>query len=308
MKVLVTGGAGFLGSHLVDRLVVQGHDVTVIDNYWTGTRQFENEWATYTAMDVSTVRTSSRLYDRIYHLASPASPDKYMADPVATMRANFVGALNILPALKIGGRFCFTSTSEVYGDPDRNRLPETYKGSVSCTGPRSSYDESKRATEALLHELHRTEGLDIRCARIFNAYGPRTQPDDGRAVSNFIAAGLRREPIRIYGSGNQTRCFTYVDCIIEGLMQYFNSDKPGMPTVMNIGCDREATVAQIAHYVAEILKVPVAYGPPAPDDPQMRRPDLTRARQWLPDWDPHEVTYEEGIARTIRHFQEVHKL
>lgn len=321
-RVIVSGGQGFLGSHLVDRLVERGDEVLVVDNLWTGTDQFVSEDATYLEMDVSDPRlfeavgrdrSRRLLFDRIYHLASPASPERYMARPVDTMRANFLGALNLLPLLRPGGRFCFTSTSEVYGDPLVSPLPETYRGSVDCTGPRSSYDESKRATEALLHELNRTEGLDARCARIFNAYGPRTLPDDGRAVSNFVAAALRGDPIRVYGDGQQTRCFTYVDCVIEGLMRYWDmgpwlmGDQPPhpVPTTMNIGLDRETTVLEIADHVAAQLGARIEHVAAAVDDPRQRRPDLTRARAWMPDWDPDRVPYEEGIARTIEHFREL---
>lgn len=335
-RVIVSGGQGFLGSHLVDRLVERGDRVMVIDNLWTGTDRFVNEnGALYLEMDVSDTEHMSyykysslkrESFDRIYHLASPASPDKYMARPVDTMRANFLGALNLLPLLRPGGRFCFTSTSEVYGDPLVSPLPETYRGSVDCTGPRSSYDESKRATEALLHEVHRTQGVDVRCARIFNAYGPRTLLDDGRAVSNFIAAGLQGREIEVYGDGQQTRCFTYVDCVVEGLMRYWDLEPrysgaadeanpfarmgqtESVPLEMNIGLDRETTVLEIAEHVSRLFGVPIRHAPAAVHDPRQRRPDLTRARDWMPDWDPARVSYEEGIERTVAHFREEYGL
>lgn len=325
MRILVSGGCGFLGSHIVDRLVAEGHEIDVVDNLWTGTKEFLNPGAAYLFADVCDIELGawadvSDKFDHILHLASPASPEKYMADPVGTMRANFVGALALRPLLRDGGRFCFTSTSEVYGDPLVSPLPESYRGSVSCTGPRSSYDESKRATEALLHELRRTQGLDIRCARIFNAYGPRTQPDDGRAVSNFVTAALRGEDLVVYGDGSQTRCFTYVDCIVEGLLRYFwleprpyqidlghgnvGEDVESVPTTMNIGCDRETTVLEIARHVADQLGVGIRHERLPFDDPKQRKPDLTQARDWMPDWDPHAVPYEEGIRRTIEHFRQ----
>lgn len=305
MRVLVTGGCGFLGSHLVDRLVERGDDVEVVDSLWTGTRQFLNPGAQYFFMKAHVFWTSNRRYERIYHLASPASPPKYMADPIGTIEANLLGAMRCAELLQHGGRLCFTSTSEVYGDPLVSPLPESYRGHVDCTGPRSSYDESKRCTESFLHEIRRTQGVDIRCARIFNAYGPRTQPDDGRCVSNFITRALQGQPIQVMGDGLQTRCFTYVDCVVEGLMTYWDLEGAGVPTTMNIGLDRETTVLEIAQHVSSQLGVPIEHVAEAPQDPRQRRPDLGQARLWMPGWQPDRVPYEEGIARTTDHFRSI---
>ena len=315
MRVLVTGGCGFLGSHMVAKLVEASHDVVVVDDLWTGRtcnleRLLGPKWSekleffNYDVSKPGLVKMFMREFDQIIHMASPASPPVYMSDPVRTMRANFVGALNLIELLVPGGRFCYTSTSEVYGDPEVSPLPETYRGKVDCTGPRSSYDESKRATEALLHELARTEGLQIRCSRIFNAYGPGTKADDGRCVSNFIVAALRGERLQVQGDGSQTRCFGFVTDIVEGLYQYFMHPAPNVPTVMNIGNDHEVTVLQVAEAICDLMGAEYEHVPPAPQDPCQRRPELSRSQEWLPLWNPYSVSLEDGLERTIEYFRQ----
>lgn len=242
-SVLISGGCGFLGSHLVDRLLRRSdlEKLVVVDNLWTGTRdniahvadpRFDLQIA-----DAESFSSLQR-FDEIIHLASPASPLWYMREPVRTIKANIGGALNLLTLLKPGGRFCFASTSEVYGDPLVSPQPESYRGSVDCTGPRASYDESKRCTEALLFEQQRVGGLDIRVVRIFNTYGPRTRIDDGRAVSNFAIQALTTGVLTVYGDGSQSRSWGYVDDTVEGLERYFWRDGISHRGPLNIGNDR----------------------------------------------------------------------
>lgn len=228
-RVLVTGGCGFLGSHLCDQLLARS-DIELlvcVDNLWTGLtrniQHIQDSRFKTVICNIEDFRSDIR-FDEIYHLASPASPPWYMREPARTISANIVGAMRALDLLSDGGRICYTSTSEVYGEPLVSPQPESYRGSVDCTGPRSSYDESKRVTEAFLFETRRTRGLDLRVARLFNAYGPRTRPDDGRAVSNFIAQALTGRPITVQGDGTHSRSWGYVSDIIEGLSRYFWRD------------------------------------------------------------------------------------
>jgi len=302
-KLLISGGVGFIGSHLVDQLLKrQDFDtLVVVDNLWTGSRSnlehIKDDRLVLVCDQVENFTSETR-FDEIFHLASPASPPTYMAEPERTISANLTGAVRLLSLLKGGGRFCFTSTSEVYGDPQVNPLPETYRGSVDCTGPRSSYDESKRCTESLLFESNRVRGTDVRVARIFNAYGPRTQVDDGRAISNFVTNALLGRPITIHGTGLQSRSWGYIDDIVEGLTRLFWSDNLDYVGPVNIGNDREVSVLEVAKYVASLFPgTKIVHGDPVPQDPMNRRPDLTLCNKLLPGWSC-KTRYEEGILLT----------
>lgn len=227
-----------------------------------------------------------------------------MTEPTRTISANLIGAMRLLEVLAPEGRFSYSSTSEVYGDPLVSPQPESYRGSVDCTGPRSSYDESKRCTESLLFECRRTKGTDLRVVRLFNVYGPRTRPDDGRAVSNFITRALSGKSIEVFGSGAQTRSWGYIDDIVEGLERYFWRDQIDYPGPLNIGNDREISVLAVAEYVAGLLGNPdIVHLPPPPQDPTNRRPDLTLARKVLPGWEC-KVPYEEGVKLTLEWFRQ----
>ncbi|MBN9258172.1 MULTISPECIES: NAD-dependent epimerase/dehydratase family protein [unclassified Mesorhizobium] len=308
-SVLVSGGCGFIGSHIVDRLLLRGDlaELVVVDNLWTGSRSnlahVKDARLRVEVQDVENF-TSAHRFDEIIHLASPASPPWYMRDPARTIRANVVGALNLLGLLKPGGRFSFASTSEVYGDPAVSPQPESYRGAVDCTGPRSSYDESKRCTEALLFETRRVSGLDVRVARLFNTYGPRMRIDDGRAVSNFIVQALTTGALTVHGDGSQSRSWGYVDDVIEGLERFFWRDRISPAGPVNIGNDIEVPVIEIANYVRSLVPGSrIEYREPAPHDPSNRCPDLTMARQLMPGWRAG-TTYQDGIRRTFEWFRE----
>jgi nucleoside-diphosphate-sugar epimerase len=303
-RVLVTGGCGFLGSQLCDRLLERDdiESLICVDNLWTGLakniQHIRDPRFKSVFCDIEDFRSDTR-FDEIYHLASPASPPWYMRDPARTISANLVGAIRALDLLADGGRFCYSSTSEVYGEPLVSPQPESYRGSVDCTGPRSSYDEAKRVTEALLFETRRTRGLDLRVVRLFNTYGPRMRPDDGRAISNFVAQALSGQPVTIQGDGTQSRSWGYVSDIIEGLSRFFWRDTFAYDGPLNLGNDREIPVIEVARYVAELAGgCPLVFEPPMPQDPTHRCPDLTLARQVLPGWTCH-VPYEEGVRLTM---------
>lgn len=308
MEILVSGGAGFLGSHLIDRLL-QRDDISrivAVDNLWTGT--WDNLGH---VVDPRLVLVTSAIesfqseirFDEAYHFASPASPIWYMSNPRATISANLIGAMRIYDLLQEDGVFCFTSTSEVYGDPSITPQSERYKGLVDCTGPRAAYDESKRCTEAFLFEMRRTAGLRLRVARIFNAYGPRTRDDDGRAISNFVSAALAGKPLLVYGDGTQTRSWGYVDDIVEGLVQFFWGYDGSYPGPLNIGNDREISVLSTARHIASLVPgARIEFAPPAPDDPSNRCPDLKLARTILPSW-TCKTGFELGISQTLSWFE-----
>lgn len=306
--ILVSGGAGFIGSHLCD-LILRRTDVKkciVVDNLWTGSGEniahISDSRFEFVQADVERFSTKQR-FDEILHLASPASPQWYMAEPKRTISANLLGAFNLLDLMTEGGTFCYTSTSEVYGDPIVSPQPESYRGSVDCTGPRSSYDESKRCTEALLFEMQRTKGLDVRVARLFNVYGPRTRRDDGRAVSNFITQALSGGPLTVYGDGKQSRSWGYIDDIADGLFRFFCGPKSTYKGPLNIGNDREISVLEVARYVSDLTgRIAIEHTPPAPQDPTNRRPDLTNARHVLPNWEC-KIPYEEGVRLTLEWFK-----
>jgi nucleoside-diphosphate-sugar epimerase len=308
-KILVAGGCGFLGSHLVDRMLRRKdvREIVVVDNLWTGLHEnlshVTDPRLRVVIADAERVDISAG-FDEIYHLASPASPPWYMAEPLRTISANVGGAMHLLKILKEGGLFCFTSTSEVYGDPLVSPQPESYRGHVDCNGPRSSYDESKRCVEALLFEARRVHGVRIKVVRLFNVFGPRTRPDDGRAVSNFIAQALRGLPITVYGDGSQTRSWGYIDDIVDALERFFWLDGTDYPGPLNVGNDREVPVIDVARYVQRHFPGSgIEFMPPVPQDPTNRRPDLTIARKVLPGW-ACEVPYEEGIDRSIEWFRQ----
>jgi nucleoside-diphosphate-sugar epimerase len=309
LKVLVAGGCGFIGSHLVDELLKRPElgELWVVDNLWTGLHEniahVTDSRLNFVHCDVESFSPATR-FDEIYHLASPASPPWYMAEPLRTIRANVSGALNLLGLLQKGGLIAFASTSEVYGDPLVSPQPESYRGFVDCTGPRSSYDESKRCVEAMLFEARRVHGVRIKVVRLFNVFGPRTRMDDGRAVSNFVTQALRGMPITIYGDGSQTRSWGYVDDIVEALKRFFWLDQSDFGGPLNVGNDREIPVLEVAEYVQR--RIPgstIEFLPAVPQDPTNRRPDLALANRVIPGWECR-VPYEVGVDRTIDWFRQ----
>jgi nucleoside-diphosphate-sugar epimerase len=307
-KVLVSGGCGFLGSHLVDHLLLRNdiERILVVDNLWTGRTQnlahINDPRLDFIECSVEKYATKAR-FDEIVHLASPASPPWYMRDPVRVIQANVHGALNLLEHLAPQGRISYSSTSEVYGDPLVSPQPESYRGSVDCTGPRSSYDESKRCTESLLFESQRVSGLDTRVARLFNVYGPRTRIDDGRAISNFLGQALTTRELTVYGGGLQSRSWGYVDDIVEALARFFWRDDIRHRGPLNVGNDREIPVIDIARHIQRLVPgTTIKFMPPVPQDPTNRRPDLTIAKTVLPGWKA-KIPYEEGVRRTLEWFR-----
>lgn len=308
-RVLIAGGCGFIGSHLCDRLLERSdvERLVCVDSLWTGTTDniahIRDERFKYFHGNVEEFQSDITFHE-IYHLASPASPPWYMKEPRRTISANLLGALRLLDLLEPNGRFGFMSTSEVYGDPLVSPQPESYRGSVDCTGPRSSYDEGKRVTESLLFETRRLHGINLRIARLFNVYGPRTRVDDGRAVSNFVSQALSGKPLTIYGDGMQSRSWGYVDDIVEGITRFFWRDQFDYLGPLNIGNDREISVLDVAKYVAELAGgCPIIHVAPTPHDPTNRCPDLTIARQILPGWDC-KVPYEDGVRMTFEWFRD----
>ncbi len=319
MKALVTGGAGFIGSHLCRRLLADGFTVTCIDNFASGLRRniaglTENARFSLIELDVSAGPLSDDFKaDRYYHLASPASPNphtprSYMALPLETAMVNSIGLRYVLDlAHRNGGRVLFSSTSEVYGDPHEHPQREEYWGNVSSTGPRSCYDEAKRFGEALCMIYVRSYGVDVRLMRIFNTYGPNMDPEDGRMLPNFITQALRDEPLTIYGDGQYTRSLCYVEDLVNGMlavMESMRADAAGR--VYNVGNPEEHTILEYAKLVLELVpssRSQITYMPPVPDDPSRRRPDITRARNEL-GWEPR-VALSEGMSRTIEYFREV---
>jgi dTDP-glucose 4,6-dehydratase len=306
VRVLITGAAGFLGSHLCDRFLADGHDVIGLDNLITGhpdnlAHLTGNPRFQFLRHNISTFTYIAGALDGVLHFASPASPVDYLEHPIPTLKVGALGTHNALGLAKAKqARFFLASTSEVYGDPLIHPQTESYWGNVNPIGPRGVYDEAKRFGEALTMAYHRYHGLDTRIVRIFNTYGPRMRPRDGRVVSNFIVQALNGEPITIYGDGTQTRSFCYVADEVEGLYQLFMRGD-SMPT--NIGNPTEYTVRQLADVVVELTgsKVPIVMRPLPEDDPKVRRPDITRARQML-GWEP-KVALKDGVARTIEYFR-----
>jgi len=306
-RILVTGGAGFLGSFLCERLIADGHDVLCVDNFFTGSRDNVLHLLDDHRFELIRHDVTFPLYvevDRIYNLACPASPRHYQFDPVATVKTNVHGAINMLGlAKRTRARIFQASTSEVYGDPMVHPQVEGYRGSVNPIGPRACYDEGKRCAETLFFDYHRQYGVDIRVARIFNTYGPRMHPDDGRVVSNFIMQALRGEPVTLYGDGSQTRSFCYVDDLIEGFVRLMAVEGETGP--VNLGNPHEFTVRELAELVIELTgsRSRLVLKPLPQDDPMQRRPDIGRARELL-GWQP-TIALREGLARTIAHFESV---
>jgi len=306
MRVLITGAAGFLGSHLCDRFLADGHQVVGLDNFITGhadniahlTGQPKFEFVRH---NISTYTYVAGPIDGVLHFASPASPIDYLEHPIPTLKVGALGTHNALGlALAKRARFFLASTSEVYGDPLVHPQPESYWGNVNPVGPRGVYDEAKRFAEAMTMAYHRYHKLDTRVVRIFNTYGPRMRPRDGRVVSNFIVQALAGEPVTIYGDGSQTRSFCYVSDEVEGIYRLFMS---GESDPVNIGNPVEYTVRQLAEVVLELTgaKVPIEARPLPVDDPKVRQPDISRARSML-GWEP-AVPLREGVARTIEYFR-----
>lgn len=307
-KILVTGGAGFVGSHLCERLVAEGHDVICLDNFYTGSKDNISHLLSNPCFELIRHDVTFPFHvvvDEIYNLACPASPVHYQSDPVQTTKTSVHGAINMLDlARETGAKIFQASTSEVYGDPDVHSQTESYNGNVNPIGIRSCYDEGKRCAETLFFDYHRQYDIDIRVARIFNTYGPRMHPNDGRVVSNFIVQALQGEPLTIYGDGSQTRSFCYVDDLVEGFIRLMNAPK-GVTGPINLGNPGEFTIRQLAELVLEKVGSPnpLEIHPLPMDDPTQRQPDITLAKQKL-DWQPM-IALNEGLDKTIAYFRSI---
>jgi UDP-glucuronate decarboxylase len=307
-KILVTGGAGFLGSHLCDRLVAQGHHVLCVDNYFTGSKKNVEHLLSNPNFEIIRQDICIPLYvevDEIYNLACPASPYYYQLDPIQTMKTSVIGAFNMLGlAKRTGARILQASTSECYGDPEVHPQPETYWGNVNPIGIRSCYDEGKRAAETLFMDYHRKHGVDTRIMRIFNTYGPRMNPNDGRVVSNFIVQALRGEDITMYGDGNQTRSFCYFEDNLDGMMALMAYDGT-LPTPVNIGNPGEFSMLELAEKVIQMTGTTskIVFQDLPQDDPKQRKPDIAKAKEFL-NWEP-TIRLEEGLQKTIDYFRSI---
>ncbi|MBP6863995.1 MAG: SDR family oxidoreductase [Candidatus Didemnitutus sp.] len=305
MRILVTGGAGFLGSHLCDKLLAQGHEVICLDNLFTGSKAniahlLTNPHFEFVRHDV--IDPFKFEVDQIYNLACPASPPHYQYNPIKTTKTSVMGAINCLGlAKRVKARVFQASTSEVYGDPSVHPQPESYWGNVNPIGRRSCYDEGKRVAETLFFDYHRENKVDIRIVRIFNTYGPRMHPNDGRVVSNFIVQALKGEDLTVYGDGTQTRSFCYVDDLIEGFVRLMNQTETVGP--VNIGNPGEFTMLELAQQVLKLTgsKSQIVHKPLPADDPKQRRPDITLAQKYL-KWEP-QVPLAAGLERTIAYFR-----
>jgi len=305
MRVLVTGGAGFLGSHLCDRLIAAGHEVVCVDNLFTGQKSnvahlLPNPRFEFVRHDVTDPFKFE--VDRIYNLACPASPPHYQYNPIKTVKTSVMGAINCLGlAKRVKARILQASTSEVYGDPTVHPQPESYWGNVNPIGRRSCYDEGKRCAETLFFDYHRENKVDIRVVRIFNTYGPRMHPDDGRVVSNFIVQALKGDDLTVYGDGQQTRSFCYVDDLIDGFLAFMEQTESVGP--MNLGNPGEFTMLELAELILKLTggKSKIVHKPLPADDPKQRQPDITLAKRLL-KWEP-KVPLEAGLKRTIEYFR-----
>lgn len=307
-RILVTGGAGFLGSHLCDRLIKDGHDVLCLDNFFTGSKQNIAHLIgnpNFELMRHDVTYPLSVEVDQIFNLACPASPIHYQLDPVQTTKTSVHGAINMLDlALRLKARVFQASTSEVYGDPEQHPQQESYWGRVNPIGPRSCYDEGKRCAETLYFDYHRQYNLDIKVVRIFNTYGPRMHPNDGRVVSNFIVQALKGEDITMYGTGSQTRSFCYVDDLIEGFVRMMATEK-GVTGPINLGNPGEFTMLELAEKVIQLTgsKSKLVFMPLPTDDPKQRQPDITLAQENL-GWEP-KVDLEDGLKETVNYFKKL---
>ena len=303
---LVTGGAGFLGSHLVDRLMQAGDEVICLDNYFTGRKANIARWIGHPRFELIRHDVTEPIkleVNRIWHLACPASPIHYQCNPVKTAKTSFLGTYNMLGlARRVGARLLLASTSEVYGDPEVHPQPENYRGSVNTIGVRSCYDEGKRIAETLCFDYQRMSGVEVRVMRIFNTYGPRMLPDDGRVMSNFIVQALRGEPLTLYGDGSQTRSFCYVSDLIEGMIRLMDGSHTGP---INVGNPEEFTIRQLADLVRARINpsLPLIEKPLPQDDPLQRQPLIDLAREQL-NWQP-TVSLEQGLDPTIESFRKV---
>ena len=306
MKTLVTGGAGFLGSHICERLLDQGHEVICLDNFFTGNKEnvvHLRDHANFELMRHDVIDPFKVEVDRIYNMACPASPVHYQYNPIKTVKTSVMGAINCLGlAKRLGARILQASTSEVYGDPEVHPQPESYRGNVNPIGLRACYDEGKRCAETLFFDYHRENKVDTRVVRIFNTYGPRMAPDDGRVVSNFIVQALRGEDLTVYGDGSQTRSFCYVDDLVEAILRTMEQEETVGP--VNIGNPVEFTIRELAEQVlakvgssSKLIEMPLPS-----DDPTQRKPDISLAKKVL-DWEP-KVQLSEGLDRTIPYFSE----
>ncbi|KAF5271339.1 hypothetical protein FQA39_LY08137 [Lamprigera yunnana] len=308
-RILITGGAGFVGSHLLDTLMMQGHEVIVVDNFFTGRKQNVEQWIGHENFEVIHHDIVNPLFievDQIYHLASPASPPHYMQNPVKTIKTNTLGTINMLGlARRVNATILIASTSEVYGDPDKHPQSESYWGHVNPIGPRACYDEGKRIAETLTYAYAKQEHMDVRVARIFNTYGPRMHMNDGRVVSNFILQALQGHGITIYGSGNQTRSFQYVSDLVDGLVLLMESNYT-LP--VNIGNPVEHTINEFATIIKDLVggNSEIKHVAEVEDDPQRRRPDITRAKLYL-RWEP-KISLGVGLQKTVDYFKKELKL
>jgi len=305
-RILVTGGAGFVGSHLVDKLMMEGHEVIVLDNFFTGQRKNIEHWKFHPNFSLIVHDVTEEIYleiDQVYHLACPASPPHYQYNPIKTIKTSTEGTLHMLGlAKRVNARILLTSTSEIYGDPDVHPQPESYWGNVNTIGPRSCYDEGKRVAETMMYAYRDQVGVDVRVARIFNTFGPRMHQNDGRVVSNFIIQALQNKDITIYGTGEQSRSFQYVDDLVNGLYALMNGEYD-MP--VNLGNPDEYTVKRFAEHIRDITKSDskISYLPASQDDPKQRRPDISTAKSVI-NWEPR-VSVDEGLKLTIDYFQRV---
>jgi UDP-glucuronate decarboxylase len=304
MRILVTGGAGFIGSHLIDRLMEQGNEVICLDNFYTGHKRNILKWLNHPYFELvrHDITEPIRLeVDQIYHLACPASPVHYQYNPVKTIKTNVMGTLNMLGlAKRVKARFLLTSTSEVYGDPEVHPQTEEYRGNVNPIGIRSCYDEGKRVAETLTFDYHRQNDVDIRVVRIFNTYGSRMLENDGRVVSNFIVQALRGQRLTVYGDGSQTRSFCYVSDLVDGLIRMMNGSHTGP---VNLGNPDEYTILQLAQAVQQRINpsLDIKFEPLPQDDPRRRKPDITKAQTWL-GWQP-TVSLQDGLELAIEDFR-----
>ena len=308
MKILITGGAGFIGSHLCERLINDGNDVLCVDNYFTGTKSNIVHLLDNHQFELMRHDVTFPLYvevDQIYNMACPASPIHYQYDPVQTTKTSVHGAINMLGlAKRVEARIFQASTSEVYGDPTQHPQQESYWGNVNPIGPRSCYDEGKRCAETLFFDYFRQHNLDIKVGRIFNTYGPRMRPDDGRVISNFIVQALTNKDITVYGKGDQTRSFCYVDDLVEGILRLMTTEK-GVTGPMNLGNPIEYTILQIAEIIIDQIgsKSKIIFEPLPEDDPKQRQPDISFAKSEL-NWEP-KTQLKEGLDKTIHYFDQI---
>ncbi|MEM9083066.1 MAG: UDP-glucuronic acid decarboxylase family protein [Planctomycetota bacterium] len=307
-RILVTGGAGFLGSHICERLVGEGHDVICLDNFFTSQKSNVAHLLGRDNFELIRHDIEHPIWlevDEIYNFACPAAPGHYQYNPIKTMKTSVMGIINVMGmAKRCGAKVIHASTSEIYGDPEIHPQPESYKGSVNTLGPRACYDEGKRAAETLCMDYHRSHGLDVKMVRIFNTYGPRMHPYDGRVVSNFIRQALQGDDITIYGDGQQTRSFCYRDDLVEGIIRLMATE-PGFIGPVNIGNPGEFTIRELAELTIELTgsASKMITMPPVEDDPKQRQPDITLAKKKL-DWEP-KIPLREGLARTIDWFKSI---